>query len=158
MNTCSDEQYDALAKLVKDAPRGSRRNALLKWSSKRVCGYRDVDVTNFSSSWNDGLAFCALLHTIAPERIPYDTLTAANKVHFSSMAILLHRLSVFTCSAAQLSTGVRRGRRVRRASLARRRRDGSVGASRLEGCHDLCYRRLSHCRAVRSRTAIAFPV
>jgi hypothetical protein len=32
---------------MKDAPRGSRRNALLKWVANRTCAYKDVDVTNF---------------------------------------------------------------------------------------------------------------
>jgi hypothetical protein len=44
-----EEHGDPLAKLMKDAPRGSRRNALLKWVANRTCAYKDVDVTNFRS-------------------------------------------------------------------------------------------------------------
>lgn len=37
-------------------------------------GYSGIDITNFSSSWNDGLAFCALVHSHLPAHIPYETL------------------------------------------------------------------------------------
>ena len=46
----------------------------------RCCGFQGVDITNFSSSWNDGLAFCALMHSYLPEKIPYNTLSSADKV------------------------------------------------------------------------------
>lgn len=41
---------------------------------------QNIDVTNFSSSWNDGLAFCALLHTYLPAHIPYHELISQDKV------------------------------------------------------------------------------
>lgn len=34
-----------------------------------------VNVTNFHTSWGDGLAFCALIHRYHPDRIPFDTLS-----------------------------------------------------------------------------------
>lgn len=37
-------------------------------------------MTNFSSSWSDGLAFCALLHTYLPAHIPYQELISQDKV------------------------------------------------------------------------------
>lgn len=58
---------------------GSKRNALLKWCQNKTIGYRNIDITNFSSSWNDGLAFCAILHSYLPERVPYDSLTPNEK-------------------------------------------------------------------------------
>ncbi|KAL6086623.1 hypothetical protein STEG23_009801 [Scotinomys teguina] len=39
----------------------------------------NIDITNFSSSWNDGLAFCALLHTYLPAHIPYQELNSQDK-------------------------------------------------------------------------------
>ena len=68
---------DPLSSLVKNG--GSKRNALLKWCQSKTAGYVDVDITNFSSSWNDGLAFCSLLHTYMPDKIPYNTLKASEK-------------------------------------------------------------------------------
>jgi len=68
---------DPLSALVKNG--GSKRNALLKWCQSKTAGYVDVDITNFSSSWNDGMAFCALLHTYIPDKVPYSTLKQAEK-------------------------------------------------------------------------------
>ncbi|XP_053737920.1 cytospin-A isoform X2 [Synchiropus splendidus] len=58
---------------------GSRRNSLLRWSQTRTDGYQNIEVTNFSSSWEDGLAFCALYHSYLPERVPYLSLDPACK-------------------------------------------------------------------------------
>ncbi|CAG4932055.1 unnamed protein product [Colias eurytheme] len=59
---------------------GSKRNALLKWCQQKTMGYNNIDITNFSSSWNDGLALCALLHSYLGEtRIPYPSLTPNDK-------------------------------------------------------------------------------
>jgi len=70
------ERRDPLQALVKNG--GSKRNALLKWCQTRTIGYPNIDITNFSSSWNDGLALCALLHTYLPDQIPYSELTTAD--------------------------------------------------------------------------------
>ncbi|XP_071448237.1 cytospin-A [Hetaerina americana] len=78
------ERKDPLSALVRNG--GSRRNALLKWCQNKTVGYRNIDITNFSSSWNDGLAFCALLHTYLADRIPYDSLTPSEKRKNFSLA------------------------------------------------------------------------
>ncbi|XP_017109616.2 cytospin-A isoform X2 [Drosophila bipectinata] len=78
------ERKDPLNMLAKNG--GSKRNALLKWCQNKTVGYRNIDITNFSSSWNDGLAFCAILHSYLPDRIPYDQLSPANKRRNFSLA------------------------------------------------------------------------
>lgn len=78
------ERKDPLNMLVKNG--GSKRNALLKWCQNKTVGYRNIDITNFSSSWNDGLAFCAILHSYLPDKIPYDTLNPSNKRKNFSLA------------------------------------------------------------------------
>nr|XP_036215238.1 cytospin-A isoform X2 [Bactrocera oleae]XP_036215239.1 cytospin-A isoform X2 [Bactrocera oleae]XP_036215240.1 cytospin-A isoform X2 [Bactrocera oleae] len=80
----SGERKDPLNMLAKNG--GSKRNALLKWCQNKTVGYRNIDITNFSSSWNDGLAFCAILHSYLPDRIPYDTLNPTNKRRNFSLA------------------------------------------------------------------------
>uniref|UniRef100_A0A3Q2QD02 Cytospin-A n=1 Tax=Fundulus heteroclitus TaxID=8078 RepID=A0A3Q2QD02_FUNHE len=73
-----EERKDPLSALAREYG-GSKRNALLKWCQKKTEGYQNIDITNFSSSWNDGLAFCALLHTYLPAHIPYQELTSQDK-------------------------------------------------------------------------------
>ncbi|CAH2220126.1 cytospin-B isoform X1 [Pelobates cultripes] len=74
----SVERKDPLAALAREYG-GSKRNALLKWCQKKTEGYTNIDITNFSSSWSDGLAFCALLHTYLPAHIPYHELNSQDK-------------------------------------------------------------------------------
>ncbi|KAM8737270.1 uncharacterized protein AB9X84_022402 isoform 2-T2 [Acanthopagrus schlegelii] len=65
---------------------GSKRNSLLRWCQSRTQGYQNIDITNFSSSWADGLAFCAVYHTYLPSHIPYSTLAPENKRENLSLA------------------------------------------------------------------------
>uniref|UniRef100_U5EFR0 Putative paramyosin n=1 Tax=Corethrella appendiculata TaxID=1370023 RepID=U5EFR0_9DIPT len=78
------ERKDPLNALVKNG--GSKRNALLKWCQNKSVGYRNIDITNFSSSWNDGLALCAIMHSYLPNTIPYDTLNQNDKRRNFSLA------------------------------------------------------------------------
>ena len=39
---------------------------------------QNVDVKDFRQSWSDGLAFCAIMHSFLPDKIPYDDLTPDN--------------------------------------------------------------------------------
>ncbi|XP_047201984.1 cytospin-B [Girardinichthys multiradiatus] len=65
---------------------GSKRNSLLRWCQSRTQGYKNIDITNFSSSWADGLAFCAVYHTYFPSHIPYSSLSPENKQENLSLA------------------------------------------------------------------------
>ncbi|KAF7655787.1 hypothetical protein LDENG_00050910 [Lucifuga dentata] len=65
---------------------GSKRNSLLRWCQSRTQGYKNIDITNFSSSWADGLAFCAVYHTYLPSHIPYCTLSPESKKENLSLA------------------------------------------------------------------------
>lgn len=38
-----------------------------------------VDIQNFSSSWSDGMAFCALVHNFFPEAFDYGQLSPQNR-------------------------------------------------------------------------------
>ncbi|XP_062392173.1 cytospin-B isoform X2 [Sardina pilchardus] len=79
------ERKDPLAALAREYG-GSKRNALLKWCQKKTEGYPNIDMTNFSSSWSDGLAFCALLHSYLPAHIPYQELIREDKVRNLTLA------------------------------------------------------------------------
>ncbi|XP_040211761.1 cytospin-B-like [Rana temporaria] len=58
---------------------GSKRGVFLRWAQDRTCGYKHVVITNFSSSWVDGMALCALLHSYLPQAIPYNQLRPLEK-------------------------------------------------------------------------------
>ncbi|XP_075727464.1 eps15 homology domain containing protein-binding protein 1 isoform X3 [Rhipicephalus microplus] len=48
---------------------------LLTWSQRMTEGYDGVRVTNLTTSWRNGMAFCALIHSYRPELIDMDSLS-----------------------------------------------------------------------------------
>eukprot|EP00064_Thunnus_orientalis_P000407 superscaffoldBa00000020_g407 len=62
------------------------KQILLEWCRSKTIGYRNIDIQNFSSSWSDGMAFCALVHSFFPLEFDYNTLDPANRKHNLQLA------------------------------------------------------------------------
>uniref|UniRef100_A0A1I8AVL9 Calponin-homology (CH) domain-containing protein n=1 Tax=Steinernema glaseri TaxID=37863 RepID=A0A1I8AVL9_9BILA len=56
----------------------SIKEALLRWCQSRVREY-PIEITNFSSSWCDGMAFCALIHRFVPQAFDFYALSPQDR-------------------------------------------------------------------------------
>lgn len=54
-------------------------NSLQEWCRRRTVYHEGVDIQNFTTSWANGLAMCALLNYYLPEKIPFETLDPNDK-------------------------------------------------------------------------------
>lgn len=52
----------------------TKQKVVLEWCQFHTRNYKNVNITNFSTSWTDGLAFCALVHNFLPDSFNYEKL------------------------------------------------------------------------------------
>uniref|UniRef100_A0A8D3D341 EH domain-binding protein 1-like protein 1 n=1 Tax=Scophthalmus maximus TaxID=52904 RepID=A0A8D3D341_SCOMX len=61
--------------------------SLLEWCQEVTQAHKGVKITNFSTSWRNGLAFCAILHHFYPEKINYEMLDPYDIKHNNKKAV-----------------------------------------------------------------------
>ena len=54
---------------------GALRERVLQWVRARTNGYKHVNIVDLSTSFADGMAFCALVHSMQPGLLDYDQFT-----------------------------------------------------------------------------------
>ncbi|XP_072516269.1 uncharacterized protein [Salminus brasiliensis] len=64
----------------------SIKQVLLEWCRSKTIGYEHINIHNFSSSWIDGMAFCALVHSFFPNEFDYNELNPAHHKHNLDLA------------------------------------------------------------------------
>ncbi|KAL7670600.1 hypothetical protein ACOME3_005536 [Neoechinorhynchus agilis] len=55
------------------------KEMLLQWCRDCTKGYEHINIANYSSSWADGMAFCALVHSFFPDAFDYKQLDPKNR-------------------------------------------------------------------------------
>uniref|UniRef100_A0A8C7JLW9 F-actin monooxygenase n=1 Tax=Oncorhynchus kisutch TaxID=8019 RepID=A0A8C7JLW9_ONCKI len=74
-----------------------RPGRLLTWCQKQTEGYRNVNVTDLTTSWQSGLALCALIHRFRSHLIEFDSLNEEDSANNLQLA----------CDLAEREFGIR---------------------------------------------------
>uniref|UniRef100_A0A8D2LFJ0 EH domain binding protein 1 like 1 n=1 Tax=Varanus komodoensis TaxID=61221 RepID=A0A8D2LFJ0_VARKO len=81
-DACTEEPLAQELRNAVDSPSGqtptNSSQSLLEWCQEVTAGYRGVRITNFTTAWRNGLAFCAVLHHFHPDKINYEALDPLN--------------------------------------------------------------------------------
>ncbi|XP_077439439.1 dystrophin isoform X3 [Vanacampus margaritifer] len=67
---------DVMKEVMAGLQQTNSEKILLSWVRQNTSQYPQVNVVNFSSSWNDGLAFNALIHSHRPELFDWSSVEA----------------------------------------------------------------------------------
>lgn len=63
--------------------------ALQIWCQRVTESYQNINITNMSSSWKNGLAFCAIIHHFRPSLLDFHGLRADNVFENNHLAFRL---------------------------------------------------------------------
>ncbi|XP_036399096.1 F-actin-monooxygenase MICAL2 isoform X6 [Megalops cyprinoides] len=94
LQPCSLAPAGSVRRSVNFSQRGSnpadseiRPNRLLGWCQRQTEGYRNVNVSDLTTSWKSGLALCALIHRFRPDLIDFDSLKEEDAAGNSQLAL-----------------------------------------------------------------------
>lgn len=62
------------------------KEMIINWCKSKTKEYEKISIDNFSTSWSDGLAFCALIHHFYPDAFDFDALSPKNRRHNFELA------------------------------------------------------------------------
>ncbi|CAK6954770.1 F-actin-monooxygenase MICAL2 [Scomber scombrus] len=88
LKSCSLERAATIRRPVNLSRRESeiRPARLLTWCQKQTEGYRNVTITDLTSSWQSGIALCALIHRFKPQLIDFDSLNEEDQAENVQLA------------------------------------------------------------------------
>ncbi|XP_059508070.1 F-actin-monooxygenase MICAL3 isoform X4 [Stegostoma tigrinum] len=88
LKNCPLERVNSLRKSIKVSRHESevRPNRLLTWCQKQTESYKNVAVTDLTSSWKNGLALCAIIHHFCPHLIDFDALNEEDAAKNNQLA------------------------------------------------------------------------
>ncbi|XP_055889039.1 dystrophin-like isoform X6 [Biomphalaria glabrata] len=72
---------DVMKNVMEDLGQTNLERTLLSWCQLSTQGYEKVDIVNFTNSWNDGLAFNALIHHYRPDLFNYKHLLGKDNLY-----------------------------------------------------------------------------
>ncbi|XP_060782853.1 smoothelin-like 1 [Neoarius graeffei] len=87
----------------------SIKQKILHWCSSKTRAYEGVSIENFSSSWSDGLAFCALVHRFFPTAFDFSSLKASEREKNFTLAFSMAESLAGCCPLLDVSDMVLMG-------------------------------------------------
>ncbi|XP_061078233.1 F-actin-monooxygenase mical2b-like isoform X3 [Conger conger] len=86
LQPCSLERASSVRRPVNRRESEVRPSRLLTWCQKQTEGYRNVNVSDLTSSWKSGLALCALIHRFRADLIDFDSLNEEDSAKNNQLA------------------------------------------------------------------------
>ncbi|XP_041052876.1 F-actin-monooxygenase MICAL2 isoform X2 [Carcharodon carcharias] len=88
LKNCPLERINSIRKSIKVSRRESevRPNRLLTWCQKQTESYKNVTITDLTTSWSNGLALCAIIHHFCPQLIDFDALNEEDAAKNNQLA------------------------------------------------------------------------
>ncbi|CAL1613938.1 unnamed protein product [Knipowitschia caucasica] len=94
-------------KLQRSATAGSTgatiKQKILQWCISKTRNYEGVKVENFSSSWCDGMAFCALIHRFFPDAFDFSSLNPKERERNFTLAFQTAETLADCCPLLEVS-------------------------------------------------------